>query len=128
MVVAIALVGVDTPVLTAGAMEPETVPFKQLVPATVNYIRKAIYQKKPHTARLNRERSRLCRRSRVIVEYEIETSACRWACLLRQIFHSSRLSHSCHKPGEKLTALQVNGEPVMLEKITKGSPLVTAPG
>lgn len=33
-----------------------------------------------------------------------------------------------HKPGGKLMVLQVNGEPVTLEKVTKGSPLAIAPG
>jgi hypothetical protein len=57
-------------------VEPEAVPFKQLVFPKLNENTKSIIIiKSPHTARLDRERSRLCRRPSAIMESDIETSA-----------------------------------------------------
>ncbi len=55
--------------------EVEADPLKQLVLPGLDENTKSIKNVLAHTARLNREWSRLCRQSRVITESEIETSA-----------------------------------------------------
>jgi hypothetical protein len=75
VVVAAVFVGVVAAGVFVPALEPEAVPFKQLVVAKRNENTKSIIKISPHTTRQNRERSRLCRQSSAITESETKTSA-----------------------------------------------------